>query len=215
MDCHLFRLLVQKYRDGELEGAQRAAFESHLAECEECGSFEESFRSVFSALEDLERFEPPDRFNDRVMAHVSTGKYRKSALGRFFVALSWKWSMLPGYVKVTASLAAVFAVFMYVFRPILTFTIGAAERVFALIGSISILLVEADKLIATIANYFKSDPEFILAARLLLRKFQQLGDEIPYFYLMGILLLTLIILFVVARVSRSSWRKGESNVRSI
>jgi len=215
MDCHLFRLLVQKYHDGELDGAQRAAFESHLAECEECGAFEESYRNVFSALDGLQRFEPSERFNDTVMAGVDTGKYRKSALGRFFVALSWKWSALPGYVRVTASLAAVFAVFMYVFRPILTFTVDAAERFFALIGSLSILLVEADKLFAAIVNYFKSDPEFILAARLLLRKSQQLGDEIPYSYLMGIFLLTMIIIFVVARVSRSSWRKGESDVRSI
>lgn len=215
MDCHLFRLLIQKYHDGELEPAEMAKFQAHLADCAQCAALEAEYHGVFEALDGIGYQEPSPGFNEAVMAQIDTGKYRKSAARKFATAISWKWNLLPGYVRVTGALALVFALFMYIFRPIFHLFITGARNVLAFIGSAVILFRETGKLLDTVVNYFKSDPEFILAARIIIRKIHNAAAEMHYSYMIGTVLLTIIMIYFVARMSRSSWRKGESNAGSI
>ncbi len=212
MDCHLFTLLIQKYYDGELERAIEAEFETHLAECEECRAIECRYSEAFSALEGMGVYKTPPEFNDRVMAHVNVRKYRKNLFAEIAGTLYRRWNLLPAYIRVGGAVTGVFALFMYIFRPVFLYMLSTGESLLNFAASAVAVLKESRVGLDIIVNYFKSDPEFILAATILFQKLKGMTVEIPIGYFVSAFVLVCLVVLMVAGVSRSSWRKGDSHV---
>ncbi len=215
MDCDLFRLLIQKYYDGELDPAEKARFEAHRAECPKCRAAGNDFLEVFETLQGIDRFQPSEQFNSRVMAKVDTGKYRENVLRKFVRDINWKWNAIPAWARIAGSLTAAFVFFMYVFRPVYLEIVEAARKTVLFLLSAAVLLRRAGDLYERVINYLNSDPGFIVAARVLAGKVVQFLREIPAgFYVAGALIAVLII-YMLLKFARTSWRKGESHVSVI
>ncbi len=212
MDCHLFTLLIQKYYDGELERAVEAEFETHLAECKECRAIGDSYYEAFSALEGMGVYQPLPEFNDRVMAHVNVRKYRKSLFAEILGTLYRRWNLLPGFIRIGGAVTGVFAMFMYIFRPVFLYLLSKGGSLLTFVASAAAFLKESRAGLDIIVNYFKSDPEFILAATILFQKLKGMTVEIPIGYFVSAFVLICLVVLMVAGVSRSSWRKGDSHV---
>ena len=112
MKCHLFRMIAQKYYDGELDPAGRAEYENHARECARCGEFDREYSFLFAALDDIETYEPSPEFNLRVMANVDVARYRVGAARKAWISIRSGWNRLPSAVRVTAAIAAVFGLFV-------------------------------------------------------------------------------------------------------
>jgi anti-sigma factor RsiW len=57
LDCKALVELVTEYLDDALRPGERAAFERHVDECEDCGVYLDQMRTTIAALGDL----PPER----------------------------------------------------------------------------------------------------------------------------------------------------------
>jgi len=212
MDCDLFRLLIQKYYDGELVPSERARFEAHRSECAECRKVEQDFLAVFENLDNMEYFQPSEEFDTRVMANVDTGRYRKSVLKKLLRDINWKWDSVPAWARITGSVAAAFAFFMYVFRPVYLEMVEFIRKGVIFLLSAVVLLRRVEDLYGTFLNYIDSEAGFITAARVLLGKVLQFAREIPPGYYMVLGLITVLIVYMALKLTRTSWRKGESHV---
>ena len=215
MDCDLFRLLIQKYYDGELDPAEKARFETHRANCAECRAVENGFLEVFETLQVMSHFQPSEQFNNRVMAEVDTCKYRENALRKFARDINWKWNAVPSWARIAGSLAAAFVFFMYIFRPVYLEMVEAARKAVLFLLSAAVLLRRAGDLYERFINYLNSDPGFIVAARVLMGKTVQFLREIPAGYYVVGALIAFLIIYMMLKLTRTSWRKGESHVSVI
>ncbi|MCD6380673.1 zf-HC2 domain-containing protein [bacterium] len=215
MDCHLFGLLIQKYHDGELERATEVEFETHLAECEKCRELESNYFEAFSALENMGFSQPLPGFNNRVMARVNVRKYRKSIFSLILGRISRRVNLLPGYIRVTGAVIGAFALFMYIFRPVFLYMLSAGDRLIAFTSTLAAIIKQSGAVFDIVVNYFKSDHEFVLAVMILFRKLKEIAGEIPIGYFATAFVLVCLIVLMIARISRSSWRKGESHVSFI
>jgi anti-sigma factor RsiW len=68
LQCKALVRLVTEYLDGALAPHERAAFERHVGECEDCGVYLDQMRTTIAALGEL----PPERLTgsarDRLLA---------------------------------------------------------------------------------------------------------------------------------------------------
>ncbi|MDZ7860256.1 MAG: zf-HC2 domain-containing protein [Candidatus Krumholzibacteriota bacterium] len=216
MDCRLFSLLIQKYHDGELDRAMEAKYEKHLAECEKCGAIDARYSELFSAFENIEIYQPPEGFNDKVMANVNIRKYRKNLFSGFLSEITRRLDILPGYIRVASAVTAAFALFMYIFRPVFMYMISVLEGFAGFVSSSAYVFVKQTSAVFEIlVNYFNSDPEFLLAATILLRKSKGIIGEISGVYLVTVFLLVSLIVLTITRVLRSTRQKGEFHVSFI
>ena len=212
MDCHLFTLLIQKYHDGELERAVKAEFETHLAGCKKCQELESYYSEAFSALENMQVYQPSTAFNNRVMAKVNVRKYKRSFLAVILGRISGRVNLLPGYIRVTGAVAGVFALFMYIFRPVFLYILSAGESLIGFTATLADVFKRSRTIIDIVVNYFKSDNGFVLAVMILFRKIKEIAAQIPMGYFITVFVLACLVVLLVARISRSTWRKGESHV---
>ncbi|HMA75886.1 MAG TPA: zf-HC2 domain-containing protein [Candidatus Krumholzibacteriaceae bacterium] len=216
MDCNLFSLLIQKYHDGELDRAMEAKYEKHLAGCEKCEAMDARYSELFSAFEKMEIYQPPEGFNGKVMANVNIRKYRKNLLSGFLSLIARRVNILPGYIRVASAVTAAFALFMYIFRPVFMYMISVLESFVGFASSSAYLLVkQTSAVFEIVVNYFNSDPEFLLAATILLRKSKGIIGEISGVYLVAVFLLVFLIVVTITGVLRSMLQKGESHVSFI
>jgi len=215
MDCDLFRLLIQKYYDGELDPAESARFEAHRRECAECGAAENEFLDVFETLQGMGHFQPSEQFDSRVMARVDTGRYRENILRKFVRDINWKWNAVPAWARVAGALAAAFVFFMYVFRPVYLEAVEVARKAVLFLLSAAVLLRRTGDLYERAINYLNSDPGFIVAARVLTGKIAQFLKELPAGYYAAGALIAVLIIYMMLKLTRTSWRKGESHVSVI
>ena len=63
--------LISAYLDAELRGSDKAALESHLQGCVQCGTALKDMRSLRSAFANTERHQAPYGFAARVMARTA------------------------------------------------------------------------------------------------------------------------------------------------
>lgn len=61
---------IQELLDGRLPDAERRRVESHLADCDRCRSVAESWRALFSRLEEVPELAPSAGFAERVMGSL-------------------------------------------------------------------------------------------------------------------------------------------------
>ena len=74
------RKLLHGYLEGELEAAQRARIDEHLAECADCARELRELRETVSLLHSLPDEEAPPRLADAVMDRIAAGEGRPSKL---------------------------------------------------------------------------------------------------------------------------------------
>lgn len=94
---------LQAFVEESLERRQRAAVESHVSVCEQCGGEVEELRVLFGALSALPTFAPSAGFADVVMAKV---RVRRPA---FAGADAWLERVTPRTTRGWAAAAAVLA----------------------------------------------------------------------------------------------------------
>ena len=77
--CEKYLDMISEYADGELNAAEKAELEAHLAACEECRSLLETYRSISDTLQ-LGEEEVPKDFAAGVMEKVDV--YEKNAVSK-------------------------------------------------------------------------------------------------------------------------------------
>ena len=100
---HLKAMSLEQLAEGTLSGDEAMQARSHLAVCEMCSRELESYRSMFSLLEQLPRLAPSPAFADMVMARVHLSP-RESHIG------AWLRRLIPttrrGWILVGTAIAA-------------------------------------------------------------------------------------------------------------
>ena len=212
MKCHLFKMLIQKYYDGELDPAGSAEYENHVRECEACGKLDRQYSRVLTVLDGMELFEPSPLFDRNVMVHVDVSRYKVSAARKTWISIRSGWNNLPTPVRVTGATAAVFGLFVAVYSPILTSLVFAMRKVIGIGASGLYLLRRAIEDPAIITHYLNSLQEYRVAGRLLVRTLQRQAEGISAAYLGLGIIATVLSLYLIIRMTRMAWRKGETHV---
>ena len=208
MKCHIFKMLVQRYYDGELEPAEKAEYENHRSRCSGCREFDMQFAGIFTALGDMPLLSPSEQFDAKVMANVDISRYRTSATRKLLNNLGLAWGRIPVSVRTVGVIAAVFAVFIAAFRPFLLLVISAGEII---LGSSVVGINKVLEKSGTIIEHLTSTTNYRLAGETLLRNAHKVFAVIPHYDIAigAVVIVGLLIVLVVA--ARTAWKKGESN----
>lgn len=212
MECHLFRMLIQKYYDGELDAVERAEYENHRRLCEGCRAMDRRVAGVFEALGEIPLLEPSGDFNRAVLARVDISRYRVGAIRRAFRALGGAWALVPVPIRAGGAIAAVFMLFITAYRPLLFFLISMSEKASTYIGASLFILREMVKRSGTVIKYWSSSTNYRVAGETLLRTFQRVAAGVPLYHIGIAIVVLLIILLVTVRTARVAWRRGETHV---
>lgn len=211
MDCHLFRLVMQRYYDGELEPAERAEYENHRRGCEACRAEDAAFASVFSLLESVPRFEPRSDFDARVLARVDVAAYRVRLARRAANAIGRAWNAVPVPLRNAAVVVAAGAFFVTLYRPLLTYLVsvvgrgaGSAWTGVLFLGVLAEKTVVVWKGAGTLRNYE-------VVGQTLQRTFlRMLGGMHPHEIALVVVSIALVVV-VIYRMAAAR-RKGETHV---
>ena len=214
MDCHLFKLLIQRYYDGELEAVEIAEYEQHRRSCERCRALDAEFASLFSVLEGIPLFEPSADFNSEVMARVDVARYRESPARKAAGLFGGAWNRLPAPVRITGSITAVFALFVSTYRPMLDLLLIGLKWVAALFGTIAVLTTELPSLMGHLAEQFSSMRNYEVALKTIFHAFHSIISEFSLAYGIGAAL-AVAVLLVLIRVARIAIGKGETHASVI
>lgn len=212
MDCHLFRMLVQNYYDGEMDAVERAEYEKHRSLCNACLKVDRRFAEIFSALDGVPVLEPSNGFNENVMAAVDISRYRVGVMRKACNAIGAGWSHVPAPVRKLLPAGAAIALFITIFRPFYFSLISIGERAVALLGSGLIVLKELAERSRTIVNYLSSATNYKVAGEILLKTLQRMVNEVPILQIGLIVAVLLVVLFIAVKTARIVWKKGETNV---
>ena len=215
MNCRHFELLIQKYHDGELDGAERAAYENHRDSCPSCRAQDARFAAVFGALDGMPLAEPSPLFDAGVMAAVDVARYRKSPADRASAALRRRWNAVPFRARVAAGVAAAFGLFVAVYTPMIWAMAEAAGKIAALAASGLYVARRAIEDPSAVSRYLDTSTNYRLAARILLATLEKQvsGIQVSHIALAGVSVVIFVILAVKA--TRVAWRKGETHVSII
>lgn len=212
MECHLFRLLIQQYYDGELEPAERAEYENHRRRCDGCRSLDGRFAIVAGALDGLPLFEPSSGFDRNVLSHVDIGAYRLSPARRAVRAAGRGWNAVPVPVRNGSLIAALGFFFIAVYKPLLDYMIAmigqGAEAFWT--GTI---FVRA--LIDKMGSIWKSSGaarNYEIVGQTLLRAFHRYVAGMNTVQIAAAIASMIIVSIVLYRMLGAARRKGETNV---
>jgi anti-sigma factor RsiW len=104
MNCQACKNLISAYIDSELSGEQMRRMREHLSRCPECEAGLEEFKAVQNLVRDLPTMQPPEGFEDRILAFVESESSRAPVQKR--------WTVV-GLVAVASAAAAVAAFFAF------------------------------------------------------------------------------------------------------
>ena len=214
MECHLFKILIQRYFDGDLEPVEIAEYEQHRRSCEACRKLDAEFTSVFAALEGIPRLEPSVDFNSRVMARVDVARYRKSPARKVVGIFGGTWRHLPAPVRITGTITDVFALFISAFRPLLDILLGVLQATAALFGSVIVLTRELPRLMDNLVGQLNSFKNYEVALRTIINAFQSIASELNITYILAAALAVAVLLFLI-RMARVASGKGETHASVI
>jgi predicted anti-sigma-YlaC factor YlaD len=212
MDCHLFRIVLQRYHDGELDAADRAEYERHAALCAACRGLSRQFAAVFGALDGIPLLEPAADFNARVMARVDVSPYRARRRRRALRAFENVWWWVPKPVRIAIPVCAAFALFASVYTPVLEFLLLAGERALAFAGSSLFVIKELAGHSESVLEFFGSAAHYRIAGEVLARAVHSIAAEIPVVYVGLAAVAVVLIFYVIVRAARIAWKKGDTNV---
>jgi len=212
MECHLFRMLIQRYYDGELDPAERSEYENHRRGCGECRVLDGRFALVVGALDDAPRFEPSADFNRRVLSHVDVAAYRVSPARAALRAIGRGWNGMPIPLRNSAVIAAVCAVFIAVYKPLLDYMIMTIRQGAEALWSGTLLVRELGGRIALLWRSIGTVRNYEVVGQTLLRAFHHIVSGLnPVQVALAIASLVLVAV-VLHRMLGAARRKGETDV---
>lgn len=210
MDCHLFRILIQRYYDGELDPVAISDYERHRHGCNGCRALDAEYAALFGALGDIPKFEPSERFNAAVMSRIDVSRYRVNVLRRFAGLFGGTWNRMPASVRVGASLTAVFALFVTIYRPFLQLLIDMLQGTATFIGSILLLARELPNMGSDLVDSLGALENYRIAGETLLNALQRVASALPLTYILIPPAAVILLLFLI-RVTRAIAKKGETH----
>jgi len=210
VDCHLFKILIQRYYDGELDLVAISDYERHRRGCGNCRALDAEYAALFGALGDIPRFEPSDRFNAEVMSRVDISRYRVGVARRFAGLIGGTWNRMPASVRVSTALAAVFALFVTIYRPLLQLLIDMLRGTATFVGSILLLARELPNMWNDLADGLGAVESYKVAGETLLNALQRVASALPVIYILIPFIAVVLLLFLV-RITRSIAKKGETH----
>lgn len=212
MECHLFRILLQRYHDGELDAAERAEYERHATRCAACRELDRQFAAVFGALDGIPLMEPADDFNARVMGRVDVSRYRARRRRRAFRTIENVWWWVPKPVRIAIPVCVAFALFAVVYTPVLEFLLIAGQRALAFAGSSLLVIKELAERSESVLEFFSSAAHYRVAGEVLARTVHRIAAEIPVGYVGLVAGALVFVFYIIVRAARIAWKKGDTNV---
>jgi anti-sigma factor RsiW len=182
VDCHLFKMLIQRYYDGELDPVAVSDYERHRSGCGDCRALDAEFAALFGALEIIPRLEPSEGFNARVMSRVDVSRYRVSAARRFAALFGGAWNQMPASVRVGT----------------------------ALVGSFLLLTRELPNMWNDLLDILGAVESYKVAGETLLNALQRSISALPVIYVL-IPLAAFVLLLLLVRITRAIAKKGETH----
>jgi anti-sigma factor RsiW len=212
MLCRHVLNLMQRYHDGELSSAERAAYENHLASCGACRELDARVAAVFEALGDLPLIEPSAGFDERVLARVDVSRYRERWAKRLVTLIRSGWDLLPAPARISAQVAVVFALFTGVYTPILGVIARGARWLVTVAGSGVYIVRRVAEDPSVIGRFLETSADYRLAVKILAQTFEHRISGISVLHLaVGALALAVALIFL-AKATRVAWNKGETHV---
>jgi predicted anti-sigma-YlaC factor YlaD len=212
MECHIFKMLIQRYHDGELDAVERAAYENHRGMCKSCRQQDAELARIFGALGNIELFEPSNAFGAKVIAQIDIARYRVSPARKAVRAFGQVWYRLPAQVRVGGALAVVFALFITAYRPFLDFFVSLGGRAITYLGTGLLVIQKVVTDTETVSKYLSSSTNYKVAGEILLKTFQRVIVGIPLYQILIVATLLIVVLAITFRAARIAWRKGETHV---
>lgn len=74
MTCAEVEILLCDYVDGDIRGAQKSAFEKHLAQCPACAEMAQEVQAAVGLIERAALVEPPAELMTRILHQIPAGK---------------------------------------------------------------------------------------------------------------------------------------------
>lgn len=210
VDCRLFEILIQRYFDGELDPVAISDYERHRQGCDACRALDAEYAALFGALGDIPRLEPSQRFNAAVMSRIDVSRYRVSALMRLTGFFGGTWNRMPASIRVGASLTAVFALFVTIYRPLLQLLIDMLQGTATFVGSILLLTRELPNMGSDLIDSMRALENYRIAGETLLHALQRILSALPLTYILIPPVAVILLLFLV-RITRAIAKKGETH----
>jgi hypothetical protein len=212
MECHLFKLLIQRYHDGELEPAERAEYENHRRRCASCRALDERFAIVAGALDGMDLFEPSPGFDARVLSRVDTKAYRVSPVRKAVRATGRAWNAVPIPVRNAALVAALGIFFIAVYKPLLDYMIATIRH-----GAEAFLTgtVFVGELIDRVGSIWKGSGatrNYEIVGQTLLRAFHRYVTGASAAQIAAAIVSLILVAVVLHRMLGAARRKGETHV---
>jgi hypothetical protein len=212
MECGLFRLLMQRYYDGELDEAERAEYENHRRRCDACRVMDNRFAHLIAALDETPLFEPAFDFNRRVLARVNVGAYRRSPVSGVFDAIGRCWGAIPVPVRNGAIIALVCAAIVAVYKPFLDYIVSTVEQgAIALWSGMAVMSGLLDK-VGVVWNGMGTARNYEVVGRTLLRTFRRAVPGSSEILIVAVVAALVLIGIIVSRRLIAARNKGETHV---
>jgi anti-sigma factor RsiW len=212
MECHLFRLLIQRYCDGELEPAERAEYENHRRRCEACRSADARFALIAGALDELTLFEPSPDFSRKVLSQVDIGAYRVSPARRAVRAAVRRWNAVPVPVRNGSLIAALGIFFIAVYKPLLDYMIMTIRQGVEMFWTGTIFVRALVGKVETIWQGAGAVRNYEIVGQTLLRAFHRYAAGMSAAQIAAAIVSLMLIAVVLHRMLGAARRKGETHV---
>jgi hypothetical protein len=212
VECHLFRLLIQRYHDAELTAVERAEYENHRRQCEACRESDGRFAVLAAALDEAPRFEPSADFNRRVLSRINPAAYRVGAARRGVRAIGRGWNAVPIPVRNAIAVAAVCSVIITVYQPLFDYMIVTIRHGAEALWSGMLFARELAERVIMIWNGAGAVRNYEIVGQTLLRALHRFASGLNP--VQGTLAIVSLLLAVVVlyRLLGAARRKGETNV---
>jgi len=211
VDCRLFEILIQRYYDGELDPVAISEYERHRRGCDACRALDAEYAALFGLLGEIPMFEPSDRFDAAVMSRTDISRYRVGAARRLTSLIGGTWNRMPASVRVGSALAAVFALFVTIYRPLLQFLIDMVGGAATLLGSVLLLARELPDMGNDLIGGLGTIESYRTAGETVLNALQRVASALPVTYILIPFVAVVLLLFLV-RITRAIAKKGETHV---
>jgi hypothetical protein len=212
MECDLYRLLIQRYHDGELEPAERAEYENHRRRCEACRALDERFAFVAVALDTLPRFEPSSDFDARVLSRVDIAAYRVSPARRAVRAAGRAWNAVPIPARNGSIIAAVALFFIAVYKPLFDYMLVTIRHGAEALWTGAIFAKALFERIETIWRSAGAVRNYEIVGQTLLRALHRYAAGMNAAQIAAAIVSLVVIAVVLHRMLGAARRKGETHV---
>jgi hypothetical protein len=212
MECHLFRLLIQRYYDGELDPAERAEYENHRRRCEDCRAIDGRYAVLVAALDKVPHLAPSAGFNRRVLSRIDVAAYRVGPARRAVRAIGSGWNAVPVPLRNGIVVAAVCALFIAVCTPLLDYMILTIRQGAEALWSGMIFMQGLGPRIEAIWRSIGAVRNFEVAFQMLLRAFHRMAAGLNPVEAVLVIVVGVLVAVVLHRMLGAARRKGETNV---